>query len=151
MTAAAEPVGRTYPPTLYAVGREKIREYALATGETNPLHLDLDAARAAGHADLVAPPMFAVVYQGRGVHEPLFDPELAIDFPRLLHAGQEFRWGPLVIAGDEITTTVTIAQVSSRAGLSFYDFRAESRNQRGELVVEGLWRNVVRAREQAAG
>ena len=42
----------------YAVGREKIREYALAVGETNPLHLDLEAARAAGHADLVAPPMF---------------------------------------------------------------------------------------------
>ncbi len=149
MSAGAELVGRTYPPTVYAVGREKIREYALATGERNPLHLELEAARAAGHADLVAPPMFAVVYQGRAVHEPLFDPELAIDFPRLLHAGQEFRWGPLVIAGDEITTTVTVAQVSERAGLSFYDFRAESHNQRGELVVDGLWRNVVRAREQA--
>lgn len=146
-TADAELVGRTYPPTLYAVGREKIREYALATGETNPLHLDLGAARAAGHADLVAPPMFAVVYQGRGVHESLSDPELGIDFPRLLHAGQEFRWGPLVIAGDEITTTVSVSQVSERAGLRFYDFRAESRNQRGELVADGLWRNVVRERE----
>jgi acyl dehydratase len=146
-TAGRPLVGKGYPPTVYAVGREKIREYALATGETNPLHLDLEAARADGHADLVAPPMFAVVFQGRGMHEPLFDPELGIDFPRLLHAGQEFRWGPLVIAGDEITTVVTIAQLSERAGLSFYDFRAESRNQRGELVVEGLWRNVVRGRE----
>jgi acyl dehydratase len=148
MSEAAELVGRTYAPTVYAVGREKIREYALATGETNPLHLDLETARAAGHADLVAPPMFAVVYQGRGVHEPLFDPVLAIDFPRLLHAGQEFRWGPLVIAGDEITTAVTIAAMSQRAGLAFYDFRAESRNQRGELVADGLWRNVVREREE---
>jgi acyl dehydratase len=148
MSAGAELVGRTYPPTVYAVGREKIREYALATGETDPLHLDLDAARAAGHEDLVAPPMFAVVYQGRGVHAPLFDPELAIDFPRLLHAGQEFRWGPLVIAGDELTTTVTVAQISERAGLGFFDFRAESVNQRGDVVAEGLWRNVVRGRDQ---
>jgi len=148
MSAGAELVGRSYPPTVYAVGREKIREYALATGETNPLHLDLDVARDAGHADLVAPPMFAVVYQGRGVHEPLFDPDLAIDFPRLLHAGQEFRWGPLVIAGDEITTRVTVAAVSERAGLGFFDFRAESHNQRGELVADGLWRNVVRGREE---
>jgi len=148
MSAGAELVGRTYPPTVYAVGREKIREYALATGETDPLHLDLDAARAAGHDDLVAPPMFAVVYQGRGVHAPLFDPELAIDFPRLLHAGQEFRWGPLVIAGDEVTTTVTVARISERAGLSFFDFRAESVNQRGDVVAEGLWRNVVRGLDQ---
>jgi len=151
MSAATDLVGKRYPPTVYAVGREKIREYALATGETDPLHLDLDTARAAGHADLVAPPMFAVVYQGRGVHEPLFDPALKIDFPRLLHAGQEFRWGPLVIAGDEITTTVTVAALSERAGLGFFDFRAESRNQRGELVADGLWRNVVRGREEAAG
>jgi acyl dehydratase len=150
MSPGAEVVGKTYPPTVYAVGREKVREYALATGETNPLHLDLDAARKAGHGDLVAPPMFAVVYQGRGVHEPLFDPELAIDFPRLLHAAQEFHWGPLVIAGDEITTVVTVAAISERAGLGFYDFRAESRNQRGELVADGLWRNVVREREAGA-
>jgi hypothetical protein len=44
------------------VGREKVREYAHAVGETNPLPLDVEAARAAGYRDLVAPPMFAVVY-----------------------------------------------------------------------------------------
>ena len=52
-------IGKTYPAASYAVGREKIREYASAVGETNPLHHDLEAARAAGYADLVAPPMFA--------------------------------------------------------------------------------------------
>jgi acyl dehydratase len=56
-----EAVGKTYAPTVYAVGREKIREYAHAVGETNPLHLDPEAARAAGHRDVVAPPMFCVV------------------------------------------------------------------------------------------
>ena len=53
---------RPIRPSTYAVGREKIREYAAAVGETNPLHHDLDAAREAGYADVVAPPMFAVVY-----------------------------------------------------------------------------------------
>jgi acyl dehydratase len=141
---AANPdlVGRTYPPTVYAVGREKIGEYARATGETDPLHLDVTAARAAGYADVVAPPMFAVVYQGRSVGAPLSDPDLAIDFPRLLHAAQEFRWGPLVVAGDEITTTATVAGVRERAGLGFFDFEAESVNQRGEVVAVGIWRTV---------
>ena len=58
-------IGKQYPPVTYAVGREKIREYAFAVGETNPLHLDVEAARAAGYRDVVAPPMFASVYCSR--------------------------------------------------------------------------------------
>lgn len=85
-------IGKTYEPVLYAVGREKIREYAEAVGETNPLHHDLQAARAAGHADLVAPPMFVVVYASRAFMPALFDPELEIDFSMLVHGAQEFRW-----------------------------------------------------------
>ncbi len=65
MAVNEDVVGKTYPATTYAVGREKVREFAYAVGETNPLYLDHDAARAAGHADVVAPPMFAVVFAGR--------------------------------------------------------------------------------------
>src|SRR5947209_6745384 len=95
-TAAA---GKSYPPASYAVGREKVREYAAAVGETNPLHFDVDAARAAGYADVVAPPMFAVVYGARAVGPALFDPDVGIDFARMLHAGQEFVWSAPVVAG----------------------------------------------------
>lgn len=144
MPANLDAAGRTYPPSPYAVGREKVVEYARAVGETDPLHLEVEAARAAGYADVVAPPMFAVVYQGRAV-SPLFDdPELGIDFDHLLHAAQEFRWGPLVVAGDEIVTEVTVDSVSRRAGVEFFVFAARSRNQRGETVVQGTWTNVVR-------
>src|SRR5438874_13016719 len=93
-------IGKEYEPVLYAVGREKIREYAHAVGETNPLHLDLEAARAAGHADLVAPPMFAVVYASGALGPAMFDPEVGMDFARMVHGAQEFVWGPLVVAGD---------------------------------------------------
>ena len=147
MAANAEAVGKRYPPTTYAVGREKIAEYARATGETDPLHLDVAAARAAGHDDLVAPPMFAVVYQARAMGPAMDDPELGIDFARLLHGAQELRWGPLVVAGDEITTTVTVQSVSQRVGLQFFVFAAESRNQRGETVATGTWTNIVREAE----
>jgi len=137
-------VGKTYPPTTYAVGREKIREYAYATGESNPLHLDLDAARAAGYRDLVAPPMFAVVYAAPAVAPGLFDPEVGIDFARMVHGGQEFRWGPLVVAGDEITTTVTLKDVTARESMSFFVFESVSENQDGDTVCVGTWTNIVR-------
>ena len=140
-------VGKRYPPTTYAAGREKIAEYATAVGERDPLHSDLAAARAAGYPDLVAPPMFVVVYQGGAVGAALFDPEIGIDFARLLHAGQEFRWGPVVVAGAELTTTVSVESISERAGLAFYAFTADSVNQRGETVATGLWRNLVRPAE----
>lgn len=147
MAVNTEAIGKTYPPTSYAVGREKIREYAYAVGETNPLYLDVEAAQAAGHADVVAPPMFAVVYAGRSVTPALFDPEVGIKFANMLHAGQEFAWHELVVAGDEITTTTEVGDISERGGMGFYVFTTESRNQREEIVCTGTWRQIVRGAE----
>lgn len=139
-----EKIGKRYPPVLYAVGREKVREYAEAVGETNPLYLDVEAARAAGHADLVAPPMFVVVYSSRAFFPALFDPELEIDFAHLVHGGQEFHWDQLVIAGDEITTALEFKDTSERAGLRFDVFESVSVNQRGQTVCVGTWKNIIR-------
>ena len=144
MPVNPDAIGKTYPAATYAVGREKVREYAHAVGETNPLYLNVEAARAAGYADVVAPPMFAVVYAGRAITPALFDPEVGIDFARMLHGGQEFRWGPVVVAGDEIDTTTTIKDISARGGMNFFVFETNSRNQRDETVCTGLWTNIVR-------
>jgi acyl dehydratase len=144
MAVNTKPIGRSYDPVTYAVGREKIREYAAAVGETNPLHLDVEAARAAGHADVVAPPMFAVVYSSPAVTGAMFDPELGVDFARVVHGAQEFLWGPLVVAGDEIMTTATVKDISERGGMSFYVFEAASHNERGETVCTGTWTIIVR-------
>ena len=144
MPVNTQAIGKTYEPVLYAVGREKIREYARATGETNALHLDLDAARAAGHSDLVAPPMFAVVYSAPAVGPPIFDPELELNFAMMVHGGQEFVWGALVLAGDEITTTASVRDITESDGRGYYVFESVSTNQRGEEVCRGTWTNIVR-------
>lgn len=144
MPTAIDAIGKTYPPTVYAVGREKVREYAAAVGETNPLHLDVAVAREAGYADVVAPPMFAVVYAAPSVVQGIFDPELGIDFAHLVHGSQKFRWGPLVVVGDEIETTTSVKDVSVRGDLSFYVFESVSRNQNDDTVCIGTWGNIVR-------
>jgi acyl dehydratase len=140
----ADPIGKEFAPVTYAVGREKVREYALAVGETSPLHLDPQAARAAGHADVVAPPMFAVVYSAPALGPALFDPEVGLDFARMVHGGQEFAWGPLVVAGDEVTTTARVADVRRDPERSFFVFETTSVNGRGETVCTGTWTNIVR-------
>jgi len=144
MPVKTEAVGKTYPPVTYAVGREKIKEYAFATGETNPLHLDPDAARAAGHRDVVAPPMFAVVYSAGAVGPAVLDPEVGIDLMRMVHGGQEFVWGEPVCSGDTITTETEVKDISERDGRKFYVFESVSRNQDGNEVVRGSWTNIVR-------
>lgn len=137
-------VGKEYEPVHYAVGREKIREYARAVGETNPLHLDLEAARAAGHPDLVAPPMFAVVYSAPAVGPLIFDPEIELNFAMMVHGAQEFAWGAPVHAGDEISTTASVRDISEKDGRGYYVFQSVSTNQRGEEVCRGTWTNIVR-------
>ena len=144
MALKTEAVGKTYPPVTYAVGREKVREFASAVGEEDPRHHDPDAAREAGYADVLAPPMFAVVYSGGAIGPALFDPEVGIDFSRMVHGGQEFVWDKPVVAGDEISTEVELKDVSERGGLEFYVFESRSTNQDGDTVCTGKWTNIVR-------
>ena len=145
MATASDLIGKTYKPVTYAVGREKIREYASAVGEASPLHFDLEAARAAGYPDLVAPPMFAVVYSLAAVAPAIIDPAVGINFAMMVHASQEFEWGPLVVAGDEITTTASLKDITERRAMTFYAFETASESQRGERVCTGTWTQFVRA------
>lgn len=144
---ADEPAHR---PFCYAVGREKIREYAQATGETNPLHLDVEAARAAGYRDLVAPPMFVAVYAGPAFRQILWSRELRVDRTMTVHGGQEFRWSALAVAGDELTTEAVLRSAEHRDANRFIVIETTSINQGGELVVTGTWTVVVRSGDQTA-
>jgi acyl dehydratase len=144
MPVDTKAAGKTYEPKVYAVGREKVREYANAVGETNPVHLDVEAARAAGFADVVAPPMFAVVYSAPAMAPAVLDPEVGINLAMMVHGGQEFVWDQPVVAGDEITTTASVKDISERDGKGFYVFETVSTNQDGDTVATGTWTNIVR-------
>ena len=130
--------------TTYLVGREKVREYAAAIGETSPLCHDVEAARAAGFADVVAPPMFACVYSWPALAPVVLDPEVGIDFSRLVHGAQDFTWHEPVVAGDEITTEVEVADISERGGVGYFVFESRSENQDGARVCTGTWTCIVR-------
>jgi acyl dehydratase len=144
MPVNADAIGKQYAPTVYAVGREKVKEYAAAVGETNPLHLDVEAARAAGHADVLAPPMFAVVYQSPAVMPGIFDPEVGINFAMMVHSGQDFRWERVVVAGEELTTQASVVGIEEKGGMGFYDFEVVTRDEAGDVVCTGIWKLIVR-------
>jgi acyl dehydratase len=136
--------GKTYPPVQYEVGKEKIKEYAWAVGEDNPVHFHREQAEAAGFRDVVAPPMFAVVYSWEALGAAALDPEVGMNFAMLVHGGQEFVWGEPVCSGDTISTEIAVKDIYERGGMGFYVFESVSRNQDGQEVVRGTWTNIVR-------
>ena len=142
---AGENVGKTWTGFTYEVGLEKIREYANAVGEGARVHHDREAAQEAGFRDVVAPPMFCVVYSAGAMGPSIFDPDVGMDFARMLHGSQEFVWGEPVCAGDVVTTDVEWKDYSEKDdGKKFFVFESVSRNQDGAEVVRGTWTNIVR-------
>ena len=144
MALNTDAIGKEYAPVTYEVGREKIREYANAIGADNPVHQDRDAAETAGFRNVVAPPMFCVVYSAPALGPAVLDPEVGINLVAMVHGGQEFVWGEPVCSGDVITTTAKVVDISERDGKGFYVFESVSTNQDGDEVVRGTWTDLVR-------
>jgi len=144
MAIKTEAIGKEWPATKYEIGREKIREYATVVGLDNPVHLDREAAKAAGYRDVVAPPMFAVVYSSPAMAPAMFDPDVGMNFAAMVHGGQEFEWDEPACCGDEITTTAKCRDISEKDGKGFYLFETDSVNQNGDRVARGTWTLIVR-------
>ena len=144
MGIKTEAIGKEWPATVYEVGKEKIGEYARVVGLDNPVHFDRGAAQAAGFRDVVAPPMFCVVYSAPALGPAMFDPEVAMNFAAMVHGGQEFVWGEPVCAGDTIETVAECKDIYEKDGKGFYVFESVSTNQDGQEVVRGTWTNIVR-------
>jgi acyl dehydratase len=137
-------VGKEFASVTYEVGREKIREYANVVGYDNPVHHDRGAAQEAGFRDVVAPPMFVVVYSAPAMGPAIFDPEVGINFAAMVHGSQEFVWGEPVCSGDEITTTPRVKEIYEKDGKGFYVFETVSTNQDAAEVCRATWTNIVR-------
>jgi acyl dehydratase len=129
-------VGRTYPAgSSYLVGREKIREFASAIGDTNPAFHDVQAARALGYADLVAPPTFPVILSLTASADVVRDPELGLDYSRVVHGEQGFAYSRPIVAGDELVVTTTIEAIRTMGGNDMITTRGEIETLSGEHVV----------------
>lgn len=127
--------GRVYPPAeTYEVGRVKLAEFAEAVGITHPACTDVDAARALGHPDVVAPPTFAVVVAQRAEAQLFGDPAAGIDFSRVVHADERFSHHRPIHAGMRLRTTLHVDAITQRAGLTMVTTRAEIADESGAPV-----------------
>ncbi|WP_255025244.1 MaoC family dehydratase N-terminal domain-containing protein [Rhodococcus sp. GA1] len=127
--------GRIFPPTSYLVGREKIREFARAVRSTHPIHLDPEAARAAGFPDVVAPTTFTTVVQSPSVTQLLETPGTGLELYRVVHGSEKVEHRRPIVAGDDLTATLTITEVTERAGNHILSTICEIRDDTDDLVA----------------
>lgn len=155
---AREWARRQYPSYVFEVGRTDIQKYAHATGEIDPVHFDVDAARAAGHIDVVAPPFFPYVIRMHAAHvvgrkslEP--DGSATADVPplpttRAMAGETTIDLGEPVVAGDRITVTKRVVEMYEKEGRSgplvFVTQEFTFTNQRDEMVARERFTRIYR-------
>ncbi|MEU4233487.1 MaoC family dehydratase N-terminal domain-containing protein [Nonomuraea sp. NPDC026600] len=128
-------VGRTYASKAsYEVSRVKIREFAAAIGDGNPIYRDRDAAQAAGHPDVVAPPTFPIVFSIQSGGEALADPDLGLNLAMVVHGEQRFEYVRPIYAGDELVTSSTITDIRSAGRNELLTVRSDITTVDGEPV-----------------
>ncbi len=127
--------GFTSDPRKIDVEKGQLKFFAHATGETNPVYFDEEAARAAGHPALPAPPTRGNILGDMGV-----------DMRRILHGEQSFTYHRPIHAGDTITLTTTTSDIYEKKGgaLEFIVQDTKAENEAGELCAEMRVVTVVR-------
>ncbi len=144
MELTKEIIGRSLPPYTFHIERNKIREFCLAIGETNPLYLDPEAARAEGYEDTPIPPTFQTVFQFWGnldVWDQMRD--LGIDTERLLHLKEEYTYLKPLYPGETIQASVVVEDVKT-GKMNMVTFRSRYSNKEGETCIEARMTIVIR-------
>lgn len=142
MPIDASAQGREYPPQTYEVSREKVREFAEAIGDPNPVYVDRDAAAAHGHADIAAPPTFVMIPVMNGF-DMLMD-DLGIEFARVVHVNQRFAYQRAVVAGDHLVATTRLDGHRSVARNDLLTIRTVVRDGAGDDVCTSTATLLIR-------
>jgi len=143
-------VGVTSEPRVVEVEKGFLKFFARATGETNPIYFDEDAALAAGHPAIPAPPtyLFSLALGAPAKRGEVLDPEngIGVDMRRILHGEQKFTYHRPIYAGDRLTLTTVTSDIYSKKGgaLEFVVQDTAAVNDAGALCAEMTVVTVIR-------
>ena len=152
-------IGKTYGPTVYTAGLEKMREFAFAvaggvpsmgfSGSTppadlNPVLYDTAAGAQSAYGSVIAFPTFCVTFAIAPFAMAVADPEFNINLLMLVHGEQEFEILDVIHPGDVLTTLGTVKDIFEKAAKDFLIVTTETKNQHGNVVVRGTWTAVIR-------
>ncbi len=131
-------IGYTSPPCTLEVEKGRLRMFAHAIGETDPVYRFEAAARAAGHPNLPVPPTFLFCLEMDRPDPYGWFNDVGIPLPKILHAEQQFTYHRMAYAGDLLTFNAEITDIYDKKGglLEFVMQLNRITNQAAELVAE---------------
>lgn len=109
-------VGTSTTPVTVTVERGRLQLFAKSIGQTDPLYVDVDVARAEGHPDLPVPPTFLFGIELERPNPFGWVEDLGIHMPSVLHGSQSFDYRSMAYAGDVLTAVSTITDVYEKKG-----------------------------------
>ncbi|TDD34206.1 MaoC family dehydratase N-terminal domain-containing protein [Saccharopolyspora elongata] len=145
-------IGRETARASLPITRSRLRNFATATGQSDPVYTDLDAAKQAGHPDLPVPPTFLFGVSAEAPDSLGFLESIGVDLRSVLHGEQQFSYREVAHAGDELSVVSRISDVYEKRGglLEFLVQDSVVTNQHDTVVAEMRSVLVVQHRAPAA-
>jgi acyl dehydratase len=142
-------LGKPLPPFTFEIERTKIREFATAIGDANPIYQEVAAAQAAGYPDLPIPPTFPTTFRRWGrTAKNAEKVDLGIPLARVLHGEEEYTYLAPLCAGDTVTGTTRMIDVQEKSGKSgqmeIVTTETVYQNQHGQEVLRTRSVTVIR-------
>jgi acyl dehydratase len=138
-------IGRSFPASApYEVSRVKIKDFADAIGDHNPVYRDRAAAEKLGHPDVIAPPTFAIVISFQMGGAVVLDPDLGLDYSRVVHGEQSFTYTRPIRAGDVLVGTPRITDITAKGRNELLTWEAVITTVDGEHVCTAVNTLVAR-------
>lgn len=139
-------IGHEMKPSVLVVDATRLRFFAKAIGETDPVYFDENAAKAAGYAAIPAPPTF--LFAGSMDSGAMFDllDEMEVPLAKVLHGEQQFEYLAPVVAGDTVRITSRVSDIYDKKNgtLEFFVTESTATNQHGKDVARLRGVTVVR-------
>ncbi len=134
------------PPLTVGVEKGRLRFFAKATGQKDPIYTDEEAARGSGHPELPAPPTFLFSLELENLEPFKLFELLDVDLNKILHADQTFTYGKPIWAGDTVTLRQKVSDIFDKKGgaMEFIVVETLATNQNGEDVGSARKTIVVR-------
>jgi acyl dehydratase len=129
--------GKGYEPVVFEVTREHVTRFAGAIGEDRAIFRDASAAKEAGYAEQVAPPTFVTSMQMMASGQVVLDPDLGLDYTRVVHGEQSYDWRRAVVVGDVLTAVPRLADMYAKGSNEFLVIESAITDATGAIVVVG--------------
>jgi acyl dehydratase len=121
--------GKTYPPQALTLDAGRVAAFAAAVG----------------HPGGGVPPTFATALEHAALPSVVGDPELGLDYSRVVHGEQEYEWGRPMKVGETLSAEVAIESIRAKGGLEMLTIRTDMRDGGGRTVVIARTTLIVRS------